>query len=69
MYRVLRPGGRAAFMIDYCPDEETARRAEQKWGLPSWTEAEFRKMLDDAGFSVISMSLARKLTFVKATKP
>lgn len=56
-------------MIDYCPDEETARRAEQKWGLPSWTEAEFRKMLDDAGFSLISMSLARKLTFVKATKP
>lgn len=68
MYRVLRPGGRLALAVDHCPDEATARRQEQKWGLPSWTEAEFRTMIDDAGFFVLSISPAREMVFAKATR-
>jgi ubiquinone/menaquinone biosynthesis C-methylase UbiE len=68
MYRVLRPQGRVALELNYCPDEETARRAEEKWGLSSWTEAEFRKAMDDAGFFVVSMSRAKRLVFTKGTK-
>lgn len=68
MYRVLRPGGRVALGIDFCPDETTARRAEQKWGLPYWTEAEARQMLVDAGFSAVAVLRAKKLTFIKAAR-
>lgn len=68
MYRVLRPGGQAAFGLESCPDEDTARREEQRWGLPYWTEAGFTKMLTDAGFSAVSVSREKKLVFVKATR-
>lgn len=68
MYRVLRPGGRVALAIEHCPDEETARRQEQKWELPSWTEAEFCRTIDDAGFSVVSTSRMRNMVFIRATK-
>ncbi len=68
MYRVLRPGGRVALAVEYCPDEKTARRQELKWELPSWTEAEFRKMMDDTGFSMASTSRVRTMVFARATK-
>lgn len=68
MYRVLRPQGRVALAIDYCPDEKTARRQEQKWGLPSWTESEFRRLMDDAGFSGVSTWRAGGDVFARAVK-
>lgn len=68
MYRVLRPGGQAAFGFEFCPDEDTARREEQRWGLPYWTESTLSKMLSDTGFSDVSLSREKKLVFVKATK-
>ena len=68
MHRVLRPGGRVALSFDDHRDVATARREEQKWGLPAWTEPEFRTMLEEAGFSVASMSRAGKLAFARAVK-
>lgn len=69
MYRVLASGGRAAFSIDYYPTEEKARKAEQSWGLPTWTETEVRKMIEDAGFSQLSTFHNKRTTFVRAIKP
>jgi ubiquinone/menaquinone biosynthesis C-methylase UbiE len=51
MHRVLRPGGRVLISAPYDPDEVKARKNEQKWGCHCWTEAELRKMIDNAGLS------------------
>ena len=69
MYRVLRPEGRIALTIDYCPDEETARQVEQRWGLPTWTDAEFCALLHGVGFREIAVSHVKKMTFVRAVRP
>ena len=68
MNRVLRRGGRAVLSIDFYLDEERARKAERKWGLPTWTEAELRKIMDEAGFSQHSISHDKTTMFVKAVK-
>src|SRR4030042_1199166 len=48
-----RPPGRAAFVFDYYPTKEAARKAAEWWGLPTWTESEVRAMLEKAGFAQI----------------
>jgi len=68
MHRVLRPGGRVALSIDYYPTEEKARKAEQWWVLPTWTEAEVRKMIENAGFSLLCVSHGKRLLFAKAIR-
>jgi ubiquinone/menaquinone biosynthesis C-methylase UbiE len=68
MYRVLRPEGRIALTIDYCPDRETARHSEQRWGLPAWTDAEFCAVLHEVGFREIAVSHVKRMTFVRAVK-
>jgi ubiquinone/menaquinone biosynthesis C-methylase UbiE len=69
MYRVLRPQGRVALEIDYCSDEVTARRQQLKWGLPSWTEAEFRQLMDEAGFSGVSTWHVKGNVLARAVRP
>ncbi len=68
MCRVLRPGGRVALAFDHCADAETARRSEERWGLPAWTDEEFCAMLHEAGFSDIAVSHRNTTTFAKAVK-
>jgi SAM-dependent methyltransferase len=67
MHRVLRPGGRAVITFDYYPNEEEARKAGQWWGLPAWTEAEVRKMMDDAGSSQLSVARDKKVVFARGS--
>ena len=68
MWRVLRPGGRVALGIDHCPDAGTARRSEERWGLPAWTDAEFCALLYEVGFRDIAATHRKSMTFVKAVK-
>ncbi len=68
MCRVLRRGGRVALSFDYYPNEEKARNAEQWWGLPTWTETEVRTMMEDAGFSRITLSHTKNNLFAAAIR-
>ena len=56
MYRVLRPGGRlvVAFGIDNT-DDACVKECES-FGLPHPPEEETRKIVEDAGFSLVSIS-------------
>jgi len=50
VFRVLRPGGRFVFVDELVPDRRkppSERTAGSPW---SWTEADFRRVLEDAGF-------------------
>ncbi len=69
MRRVLRPGGRAVFAVDFYATEEQARKSGERWGLPTWTEPELEGMLDAAGFEQIRTTHAAKMTFAAAVKP
>jgi ubiquinone/menaquinone biosynthesis C-methylase UbiE len=68
MHRVIRPGGRAVLAFNYYPDEEKARKAEQRWGFPVWNETEVGKLMSDAGFSHVSISHDKTVMFAKAVK-
>ena len=68
MRRVLCPGGRAVLAFDYHPDEDEARKAEERWGLPAWTEPEVRCMMEAADFSQITLSRNKDNLFVAAAK-
>ena len=68
MYRVLRPGGRTALAFDYYPDKEAALKAQQWWGLPTWTEPEVRQMIEEAGFTQVALSQDKHSLFASAVK-
>ncbi len=68
MHRVLRPGGRLVLGIDFYPDETSARRAQQRYGLSAWTEPEAHAMLADAGFADASVSHKGSTAQAMATK-
>ena len=57
MHRVLRPGGRAVLAMGWrVPEEtETKRVMDSMW---VWTEADARRLVEDAGFVDISVSYA-----------
>jgi ubiquinone/menaquinone biosynthesis C-methylase UbiE len=56
MNRVLRPGGR--IVVTYGLDEHNNDivRETAAWGLPTPSEAEARKLVEDAGFALTSVS-------------
>jgi SAM-dependent methyltransferase len=68
MRRVLKPFGRLALSIDHCPDTAAARRSEERWGLPAWTDEEFCALLHEVGFRDIAVSHARGMTFARAVR-
>lgn len=68
MFRVLRPAGRLALAGDFFGDATAARRQE-RWGLHAWTEPELRGLVEDAGFTQVSLAHDAKGLFAAAVKP
>lgn len=72
MYRVLQPGGRLVVDIGIDETDEACVKECDWWGIPHPPEEEARKMVENAGFFLVSISyldhgyLAR---FFEATKP
>jgi SAM-dependent methyltransferase len=70
--RVLRPGGRLVISYGFDPSAEEMVRQMEKWGLPNPSEEEVRKLVEDAGFSLVSVTYlgedfpARFVTGVKS---
>jgi SAM-dependent methyltransferase len=71
MKRVLRPGGRMVVTFGIDENDEACVKECDWWGWPLPPEAAARKMVEDAGFSLVSISyldhgyLARFLQGVK----
>ena len=53
VYRTLRPGGRFVF-VDPDPRRTSSERTSS-WGRRRWDEADFRRMLEDAGFTDLTV--------------
>ena len=63
MRRVLRPGGRAVVSVEWNVEDGLDHTKEVKqWRMWLWTEADVRAMMEEAGFSGISV------TYVKVFK-
>ena len=74
MHRVLRPGGRAVVSIEHnAEDGLDHTKAVEQWGMGLWTEDEVRSMMQEAGFSNISVSYEKgfkmpKMMIVRGVK-
>jgi SAM-dependent methyltransferase len=67
MFRVLRPGGRFVFADNdprKSPSEPTRR-----WGRLRWTEADFRRMAEDAGFTDLASRYKGDYLLLGGRKP
>ena len=56
MWRVLRPGGRIVVSYGLDPEAENFAAAMERWGIPVPSEEEARKVVEEAGFTVVSTS-------------
>lgn len=56
MSRVLRPGGRIVVSYGLDPQAEQFAEDMARWGVPNPSEEEARKLVEEAGFSLISIS-------------
>jgi ubiquinone/menaquinone biosynthesis C-methylase UbiE len=66
MCRVLRPGGRAVISIEWnAEDGVDHSKKVQQYGMGLWTGDEVRKMMEDAGFSEVSIKYAKGMGMPK----
>ena len=66
-FRVLRPGGRFVF-ADNDPRRSPSEPAS-RWGRLRWTEADFRRMAEDAGFTDLTARFKGDYLFLSGRKP
>ena len=74
MYRVLRPGGRAVFSIEWNAEDGVDHSKKIKeWGIQILSEEDIQSMMKEAGFKEISFTYKRdfgiaKIMIVRAIK-
>jgi SAM-dependent methyltransferase len=56
MHRVLRPGGRAVLSLGVPTKDASLSGTKNAWGLWRWSEADARRMMEEAGFGDVSVS-------------
>ena len=56
MWRVLRPGGRIVVSYGLDPKAEEFAAETESWGIPNPSEEDARKVVEGAGFSLVSVS-------------
>jgi SAM-dependent methyltransferase len=59
MHRVLRPGGRAVVTMGSRSDHPKESGTTDAWGTWVWSEADARRMMEDAGFAGVLISYGR----------
>jgi ubiquinone/menaquinone biosynthesis C-methylase UbiE len=72
MFRVLEPGGRVAVTYGIDDTDEDCLREATAWGLAHPPESEARKLLEDAGFSLVEISYLEEdylARFLRSWKP
>jgi SAM-dependent methyltransferase len=60
MYRVLRPGGRGVFTMGFRLDAAKATGRRGAAGQWAWGEADARRLVEEAGFTDVSVTYERK---------
>ena len=61
VFRVLRPGGRFVFVDELNPDPKKPSSERTAGTLLAWTEADRRRMIEEAGFTDMSRPLPEHL--------
>jgi SAM-dependent methyltransferase len=56
MHRVLRPGGRAVFSLGFPLKDASLSGTKNAWGLRRWSEADARRLMEEAGFGDVAVS-------------
>jgi len=72
MKRVLQPGGRIVVTCGIDENDEDCVKETEWWGFPHPSEAESRKMVEDAGFSLVSITYLDDdypARFIQGVKP
>ena len=73
MQRVLRPGGRALLTLGFPLKDASLSRTRSAWGLWRWSEADARRLMEEAGFGEVTVSPPPtpwfSLQLARGTKP
>jgi SAM-dependent methyltransferase len=56
IHRVLRPGGRAVLSLGFPLKDASLSGTRSGWGLWRWSEADARRLMEEAGFGDVTVS-------------